>query len=494
MNIEEVASYCKRRGIIFPTSEIYGQVPGFFDYGPVGVELSRNLKNYWWKTFVQDREDIIGIDGSIITHPLVWKASGHVDSFVDPLTECVKCHKRFRADHIVEDKTGKQADGLKNEELTKLIVSEKIKCPECKSELGIVKSFNQMFLTNVGPVEGNTAYLRPETAQSIFADYKSVMDTARVKPPFGIAQIGKAFRNEISPRNFIFRKREFEQMEIEFFTKADKKDDCPDYEKISTMRLKILSGDKQEKGISEAEEMSIKTAYEKKIFSNKWHAYFTATFFQWFVDLGIDSKKLRIRQHMKNELSFYSAGTVDIEYEFPMGFKEVQGIADRTVYDLTQHQNLSKQNLEYFDPETKTKEILYVACEPSIGLERLLLLILFNGLIEEPERLVLKIHPKIAPYKVAVFPLIKKDLEPKAREVYNELKEEFSSFYDESGSIGKRYRRQDEIGTPYCITVDYDTLKDESVTLRLRDSMKQERIKISELIPKLKSYIKKGLV
>jgi glycyl-tRNA synthetase len=494
MNIEEITSYCKRRGIIFPTSEIYGQVPGFFDYGPVGVELSRNLKNFWWKTFVQNREDIIGIDGSIITHPKVWEASGHVDSFVDPLTECSKCHKRFRADHIIEDKTGKQADGLKNEELTNIIVSEKIKCPNCKSDLGVVKSFNQMFCTNVGPVEKNIAYLRPETAQSIFADYKSVMDTARVKPPFGIAQIGKAFRNEISPRNFIFRKREFEQMEIEFFTKKDKKDECPDYEKINDMRIMVLSANNQEKRIIKAKEMSIKTAFDKKIFSNKWHAYWTATFYQWFINLGVDFKKLRIRQHMKNELSFYSAGTVDIEYEFPMGFKEVQGIADRTTYDLTQHQNLSKQNLEYFDAETKTKEILYVATEPSLGVERLLLLILFNGLKEEPERLVLKIHPIIAPYKVAVFPLIKKALGSKAREVYKELKDEFSSFYDESGSIGKRYRRQDEIGTPYCVTVDYDSLKDESVTLRLRDSMKQERVKISQLIFKIKTYIKKGII
>jgi glycyl-tRNA synthetase len=494
MNIEEVASYCKRRGIIFPTSEIYGQVPGFYDYGPAGVELSRNLKNHWWKTFVQDREDIIGIDGSIITNPLVWKASGHIDSFTDPLTECKKCHKRFRADNLIEEKTGKQTDGLKNPELTHMIIEGKIKCPECKSDLGEVKSFNQMLSTNVGPVEGNTAYLRPETAQSIFADYKSVMDSARIKPPFGIAQIGKAFRNEISPRNFIFRKREFEQMEIEFFTKADKKNDCPDYDKISQMRLKILSAEKQEKGMGNAEEMSINQAFGRKIFSNKWHAYFSAIFYSWLVDLGIDSAKLRIRQHMKNELSFYSAGTVDIEYEFPMGFKEVQGIADRTTYDLTQHQNLSRQNLEYFDEETKTKEILYVAAEPSIGVERLLLLVLFNGLKEEPERLVLKIHPIIAPYKVAVFPLIKKDLEPKAREVYKLLKGEFSSLYDEAGSIGKRYRRQDEIGTPYCITVDYDTLKDESVTLRMRDSMKQERIKITELIPKIKDYIKKGIV
>jgi len=488
-----MASYCKRRGLIFPTSEIYGQIPGFYDYGPLGVELANNVKQLWWKTFVQDREDVIGIDGSIITNPLVWKASGHADSFTDPLTECFKCHKRFRADHLLEDALSKAIDGLKKEELTKLILDNKIRCPECKGELSEVRDFNQMFSTSIGAVEGNKAYLRPETAQSIFADYKAVMDSTRIAPPFGIAQVGKAFRNEISPRNFIFRKREFEQMEIEFFTMTDKKNDCPCFDEVKSLKMNILSAVNQEKGISTAESLSVRQAFEDKIFSNKWHAYWTATFYQWYIDLGVDPKKLRLRQHMKKELSFYSAGTVDIEYEFPLGFKELQGIADRTTYDLTQHQNLSKQNLEYFDEESKKKELLYVACEPSVGVERLLLMLLFNGLKEEKERTVLKIVPKLAPYKVGVFPLIKKDLEPKSREVYKLLKEEFTCFYDESGSIGRRYRRQDEIGTPYCLTIDYDTLKDESVTLRMRDSMKQERVKISQLVTVLRDKIKKSI-
>lgn len=492
MNIEEITSYCKRTGIIFPSSEIYGQMPGFYDYGPIGVELANNVKQSWWKNFVQNRQEIIGIDGSIIANPLVWKASGHIDSFTDPLTECLKCKKRFRADHLIESKAEMQSDGLKKEELTKIINDKKIKCPECKSSLSEVKDFNQMFSTNIGAVNGNTAYLRPETAQSIFASYKAVMDSTRISPPFGIAQIGKAFRNEISPRNFIFRKREFEQMELEFFTKKDEKNECPFFEEIKSMKLNILSAEKQEKGISKAEEMSIRQAFEKKIFSNKWQAYWTAESINWMIGLGINPEKLRLRQHMKNELSFYSAGTVDIEFDFPIGYKEIQGIADRTTYDLTQHQNLSKQNLEYFDEKTRKKEILYVAAEPSAGVERIILAILFSALTEEKERTVLKISPKISPYKAAIFPLVKKGLESKSKEVFDALKKEFNCFYDESGSIGRRYRRQDEIGTPYCITIDFDSLKDDSATLRMRDSMKQERIKIKELTEEIKKRINKS--
>lgn len=486
MNIDEITSYCKRRGFVFPTADIYGQYAGFYDYGPVGVELANNIKNYWWKSFVQSREDVVGVDGSIITHPKVWEASGHAASFTDPLTTCKKCGKKYRADHVVEDQLKKPADGLSIEELTKLILENKLKC-RCGGLYGAVSKINQMFTTNVGPYDDEVAFLRPETAQSIFVNYKPVMDSTRMKPPFGIAQIGKAFRNEISPRNFLFRLREFEQMEIEYFTKKEDVNNCPNYDKIVGYKMMVLDEASQNKGITEAKEMTIGDALRSKVFANKWHAYWTAKFMKWFEKLNINKKNLRIRQHVKDELSHYSSGTVDIEYNYPMGWKEMMGIASRSNYDLTQHEKHSNEKLEYFDEETKKREVLQVPVEPSLGMDRFFLTLLFECLKEEKERLVLKIHPILAPYKVGIFPLIKKkkELTCKAREVFNELNNYFNCFYDESGSIGRRYRRQDEIGTPYCVTIDFDTLKNDTVTIRDRDSMKQERVDTKELKEKI---------
>ncbi|MBN1923627.1 MAG: glycine--tRNA ligase [Nanoarchaeota archaeon] len=482
MDIDEIAAYCKRRGLVYPTSEIYGNYSGFYDYGPVGVEVYNNIKQLWWKTFVQSREDVVGIDGSIITHPKVWVASGHVESFHDPLTECRNCKLKWRADHVVEDSLHKPTDGLTKEQLSELIIKNKIKCPKCKGDLGEVKNFNQMFITNVGPMEGETAFLRPETAQSIFADYKSVMDSTRLKPPFGIAQIGKSFRNEISPRNFLFRLREFEQAEIEYFVKSNEKNKCVYFEDFKNLKVNVLSEEKQKQKVNDSEEMTVNMCLKRKVFNTEWHAYWTAIFYKWYLNIGINPKNLRIRQHVSEELSHYSAGTVDIEYNYPMGWKELQGIADRTTYDLKQHQEHSKQNLEYFDEETKKKELLYVAAEPSVGMDRLFLTLIFDCLVQEKERMVLKINPKLAAYKCAIFPLVNKEgLDTKARELFKALSKDFTCFYDDSGSIGRRYRRQDEIGTPYCITIDFDTIKDDTVTIRDRDSMKQDRVKISNL-------------
>lgn len=488
--LEEITSYCKRRGLVFPTASIYGEYAGFFDYGPIGVELVNNIKNEWWKEFVHKREDVIGIDGSIITHPRVWEASGHVATFTDPLTECSKCHKRWRADHVIEDELNQQAEGLSNKELTKIMQKEGLKCPKCKGRLLPVSEFAQMFTTNVGPVENSTAFLRPETAQSIFVNYKPIMDSTRMQPPFGIAQIGKAFRNEISPRNFLFRLREFEQMEIEYLVLKKDLKKCHYYNKVKDLEINALLGGMEEKGIMKAEKMKISEALSKGLFTTEWHAYWTGVFYKWFINLGINPENLRVRQHLKDELSHYSKGTVDVEYHYPMGWMELQGVADRTSYDLKQHQEYSKENLNYYNQEDKKTELLYTAAEPSIGVDRLFLTLLFESLEQEKKRLVLKINPKLAPYKIAVFPLVnKKQIPDKAREVFKDLSNNFHCYYDDSGSIGRRYRRQDEIGTPYCITIDFDTLKDDTVTIRYRDSMEQERVKIKDLSNKIRQEL-----
>ena len=488
MNTEELASFCRENGFVYQTSDIYGPFAGFFDYGPVGVELMNNVKQLVWKEFVHKREEIIGIDGAIITNPKVWEASGHATKFTDPITECDKCKKAFRADHIVEEALKIPTDGVSNEQLTELINKNKINCPECKGKLKEVTNGSLMLVTKVGPLGGVTSYLRPETAQSIFADYKSVTKSSRVKPPFGIAQIGKAFRNEISPRNFLFRMREFSQFEIEYFIREQEKDDCPLLKKNT--KIRVLSAKTQEAKKDTIEELTINECLKKGIISNEWHAYWIGEFYKFLIKIGIDSKKLRVREQLKDERSFYSAGTNDIEYEYPNGWKELMGIANRQKYDLGQHQSYSGENLEYFDEETKSKELLYVI-EPSIGFDRLFLTIMFENLTKEGERMVLKIKPKIAPYKVGIFPLVKKEgLPEKAREIFNELSDELHCYYDASGSIGRRYRRQDEIGTPYCLTIDGDTIKDSTVTLRERDSMKQTKVNVKDIKSTINSLIK----
>ena len=495
ISIEEMATFCKRRGFIYPNSEIYGGLTGFFDYGPLGVEIKNNIKKEWWNTFVRRREDIVGIDGSIITHPKVWDASGHTSSFQDIMIECKKCKERYRADQLIESITKERADGWSIKKIESFIKKQKIKCQKCNGELAEAAPFNLMFHTYVGPKQDkeSLAYLRPETAQVIFTNFKLVQENARLKLPFGIAQIGKAFRNEISPRNFLFRSREFEQMEIEYFVHPKKREECEQIGEVENHELFIYSEKMQEEE-SKPKKMKIKEALSKRIIKNPWHAYWLATCHQWFISLGAHQDHFRIRQHVKDELSHYSTDTWDIEYEFPFGWKELLGIADRGDYDLKQHMHHSKKDLSLFDEETKEKIIPQVIAEPSIGVDRTFLVFLYDAYTYDKKRenIVLKLHPKLAPILVAVFPLLsnKQELTKKARDVFNMLKEEFSCFYDASGSIGRRYSRQDEVGTPFCITIDFDSLTQQDVTIRLRDTTEQKRVKEKELKETIDKLIK----
>ncbi|MDI3281510.1 MAG: glycine--tRNA ligase [Bacillota bacterium] len=422
--MNDLVSLCKRRAIIFPSSEIYGGINSCWDYGPLGAELKRNIKEAWWQTIVQRRDDVVGVDTSIIMHPEVWRASGHVENFTDPLVDCKSCKQRFRADHLSTER-----------------------CPECGGELTPPRQFNLMFKTYIGPVEEKAAevYLRPETAQGIFVDFKIVQAASRLRVPFGIAQIGKSFRNEVSPGNFIFRSREFEQMELEFF--VDLKHD------------------------------------------DEWFEYWVEERFRWYLDLGIRPEKLRKRAHRPDELAHYAKACYDIEYEFSFGWQEIEGIAHRGQYDLSQHVKHSGKDLSYYDDLTG-EHYLPIVIESSAGVDRALLTFLADAYTEEEERVVLRLHPRLAPVKVAVFPLLKKsDLVEKARAIEKELRRHLVVAYDEAGSIGRRYRRQDEVGTPYCVTVDYQTLEDQTVTVRDRDTMAQELISIDRLLPYLKEKL-----
>ena len=455
-DMETIVNLCKSRGYIYPGSEIYGGLANTWDYGPLGVELKNNVKNLWRKKFIQEKKDIVGLDAAILMNPETWVASGHLSSFSDPLIDCKECKTRHRADKLIETwahENGKDlvADGWTDEELLNYINENKIACPNCgKTNFTNIRKFNLMFKTFQGVTEDSTAtvYLRPETAQGIFVDFKNVLRTTRKKMPMGIAQIGKAFRNEITPGNFTFRTREFEQMELEFFCKPG-------------------------------------TDLE-------WFNYWKEFCKDWLLSLGMKEENIRLRDHEQEELVFYSKATTDIEFAFPFGWGELWGIADRTDYDLTQHMNHSKQDLTYLDPETNERYVPYVI-EPSLGADRVTLAFLCNAYEEQEleggdSRVVMHLHPALAPYKVAVLPLSKK-LGDKANEIFDMLSKEFTCDYDEAGSIGKRYRREDEIGTPYCITVDFDTLEDNQVTVRDRDTMEQIRIPISEV----KNYIEEKI-
>ena len=445
------------RGFVFPGSDIYGGLANSWDYGPLGVEFKNNVKKAWWKKFVQESPYNVGVDCAILMNPQVWVASGHVGGFSDPLMDCKECKARFRADKLVEDhmtENGAEvasADGWTNEQLMDYITNNNIVCPKCgKLNYTEIRKFNLMFKTFQGITEDSSSeiYLRPETAQGIFVNFKNVQRSSRKKVPFGIAQIGKSFRNEITPGNFTFRTREFEQMELEFFCKPGS--------------------------------------------DEEWFKYWEEFCKNWLLSLGMDENNIRLRQHSKEELVFYSKGTTDIEFKFPFGWGELWGISDRTNYDLSKHMEHSKQDLSYLDPETNEKYIPYVI-EPSLGCDRATLAFLCNSYEEEEiaegdTRTVLHLHPALAPYKVAVLPLSKK-LSEKATEVYEKLAKDFMCDYDEAGSIGKRYRREDEIGTPYCVTIDFDTLEDNQVTIRDRDTMEQVRVSIDELNNWVKSKI-----
>ena len=470
ISIGSLATFCKRKGFVYQSGEIYGGFAGFWDFGPLGVEMKNNIKKEWWRFHVSEREDIVGIDGSIITHPKTWEASGHVDSFSDIFVICKKCKKPRKID--------------KNEVV-------KAKCDFCGGEydLSAAKEFKLMFETIVG--EGGKAFLRPETAQLIFTNFKSVYDTSRLKLPCGIAQIGKSFRNEIAPRDFLFRSREFEQMEIEYFVNPEKSS-CP--YKIPEAEILVYSEEAQKK-IFNPVKMKISEALEKGIIKKDWHAYWLATEFLWFVNLGANPDNFRIRQHASEELSHYSSDTWDLEYKFPFGWKELEGIADRGNYDLSQHEKTSGKDLKILDEETKKKILPSVICEPSLGVERAFLVFMFDSYSynKERENIILKLHPKIAPIKAAVFPIVKGNgFEKIAKDVYYDLKKEFNVIYDTGGSVGRRYSRADEQGTPFAVTVDGDSLKDKSITIRDRDTTEQVRVKIKDVRDVLRKVIISG--
>jgi glycyl-tRNA synthetase len=437
VSIDTIVNLCKRRGIVFPSSEIYGGLRSAWDWGPLGIELKRNVKNEWWKALVHMRDDVVGLESSILMSPKVWEASGHVATFTDPLVECTNCHKRFRADHVDLDKS----------------------CPHCGQGPAWTepRQFNLMFKSHMGPVEDSASvvYLRPETAQGMFVDFMTVQQTSRKRIPFGIAQQGKSFRNEITPGNFVFRTREFEQMEMEFFVKP---------------------------GTDE-----------------EWHKYWLDERMNWYLDLGIKKDNLRLRQHDRDELSHYAKDTFDIEYDFPqMGWSELEGIANRTDFDLMAHSAHSGEDLSYYDPDTDERFVPYVI-EPAVGVERPTFAFLIDAYREEEaptatgkleKRTVLRIDKRLAPYKVAVLPLSKNAvLAPPAENLAAEVRRHFVCDFDVTGSIGKRYRRQDEVGTPYCVTFDFDSLEDNQVTVRDRDSMEQERIPIDALVEFLRKRL-----
>jgi glycyl-tRNA synthetase len=456
--MDSVVNLCKRRGIIYPSSEIYGGIGSTWDYGPIGVHLKNNIKAAWWRSVVQERDDMVGLDAAILMHPDVWKASGHVESFNDPMVDCKKCKRRFRADHLVEA-VKKEEDAIRHTslELANLETElENMKCPECGGELTAIRQFNMMFKTHMGPVEDSAAavYLRPETAQGIFVNFKNVQNSTRKKVPFGIAQIGKSFRNEITPGNFIFRTREFEQMEIEYFTRPEEAEEC--------------------------------------------HKSWLESRFNWYIGLGIKPENLRLRPHGEDELAFYARACSDVEYLFPIGWSELEGIANRTDYDLKQHIEVSGKDLSYFDETTGERFVPYVI-EPSGGVDRALLAFLCDAYEEisggrgesgADTEVVLRLHPRLAPIKAAILPLAKKSGLPEiAKDLQNELRKHMMTEYDDARSIGRRYRRQDEVGTPWCITIDFDTLEDQSVTIRDRDTMEQVRVPLAQV----KSYLRDKL-
>jgi glycyl-tRNA synthetase len=448
-SLKPIVALCKRRGFIYPGSEIYGGFANTYSFGPYGAELKKNIKDLWWKTFVRSRRDMVGLDGPILLHPKAWQASGHLEGFNDALIDCKACKSRFRCDHLIEEVLGEDADGLTVQEMTDKVRQKHVKCPKCGAQdFTEARHFNLMFHTHMSKTgaDGDLAYLRPETAQAIFLDYKSIVDTMRVKIPFGVAQIGKAFRNEITPGNFVFRVIEFEQMEIEYF-----------------------------------------------IHENAWEKTFEEwlqNMHKWCRLIGLKESRIHEKEHPKEQLSHYSKRTVDLVYDFPFGRSELYGLAYRTDFDLKRHAEFSCTKLDYTDPETREKFIPHVI-EPTFGVERTLLALLCDAYEEEKlengeTRTVLHLAPCIAPVKVAVFPLMKKEpLAQKAEEIFSQLQALWTCEYDESGAIGKRYRRQDELGTPYCITIDFDTLENDTVTLRDRDSMQQERVAVKDLVAML---------
>jgi len=448
--MDKIVSLCKRRGFVYQNSEIYGGIQGFYDYGPLGVEMKSNIKRLWWHWMTQEHENVVGIDGAIIAHPKVWEASGHVQNFTDPLVDCKKCKKRFRADHLIEEIAIEETGSTDEDFITKLtkVLKEK-KCPECGGELTEPRRFNLLVETSLGVVEGEkkTAYLRGEACQNIYLNYQNVLDSMHLKIPFGICQIGKAFRNEITPKQFLFRQREFEQWDLQWFVNP--------------------------------KEME------------KWYEYWKEERIKWYKSLVNRQENLRFRQHEKSELAHYAKVAFDIEYNSPFGWKEWEGIHWRGDWDLSRHSQYSGKDFTYTDQETGEKFIPWIV-ETSGGVDRTFLFLMIDGYVEEKDRVILKLKPKLAPYKIAVFPLLsnKPELVALAKKIYEDLKVEFMTAWDDRGNIGKRYYSQDEIGTPWCVTVDFQSLEDRTVTVRDRDTTKQERVGIDKLLNYFQNLLK----
>ncbi len=465
ISIEELTAFCKRKGFVYQSGEIYGGLAGFWDFGNLGTEFKNNLKKEWWKYHVSQRNDIVGIDGSIITNPKVWEASGHTENFIDVAVVNKKTKEKFKVDKF-------EAEKYKN-----------------NPNFEVKGEFNPMFVTNVGPITSDSikSYLRPETAQLIFVNFKSVYENARLKLPCGIAQIGKSFRNEIAPRDFLFRSREFEQMEMEYFIRKDMI--CP--YNIPDEEVLVYSAENQEKN-QDPVNMRIKEAFKQGIIKKDWHAYWLATEIKWFKSLWANPSNFRIRQHLKKELSHYSSDTWDLEYKFPFGWRELEGVADRGNFDLSQHEKFSGKDLGIFDEEKKERIVPEVICEPSLGVERAFMVFMLDSYYYDKRRenVVLRLHPKLSPIKAAVFPIVKgPKFEKIAEKIVEDLRSEFNIIYDKSGSIGRRYARNDEVGTPFCITIDGDSIKNKDVTIRDRDTKKQIRVKIEDLRDTLRKLI-----
>ncbi len=492
ISIEELANFCKQKGFIFRSSDIYGGFSGFWDFGPLGVELFNNLKEDWWKFFVKSRENMVGIGASIISHPKTWKASGHLDSFNDLMIYCEKNKHWFRVDHLIEDVLRKNVEGFEEDKILEIVKENKEKFKEKGYELGEeIRKLNLMFETNIGPMgnEESKAYLRGETAQGMFLDFKIVYQTSRQKLPFGIAQIGKCFRNEIAPRDFLFRSREFHIGEFEFFIHPEEKK-CNLLEKNQLdLIFDFLDEETQKQESKQLKKVKIKELLEKGKLG-EWHAYWLAEQIKWFYSL--DLKEIKIREHTKDELSHYSSATFDIDYQYPFGSEEVAGNANRGQYDLIQHQKECKESLEIFDENTKSKVIPRVI-EPTFGIERVFLASLTKAYCYDEKRgnVVLRLPARLSPVKASIFPIIKKpEYEKIAKEIYENLGEDWNVVYDKGGSIGRRYARNDEIGTPMSITIDEDTTKDKSVTIRDRDTTEQVRVKIKDLQEVVRQVVK----
>lgn len=487
MDIEKIMAIAKRRGIIFPSSEIYGGLSGFFDFGPIGILMKKRIENFWREFFVKT-DNIYEVETCTIMSKPVFVASGHCKDFIDPLTQCKKCNSMFKADDLIKEKTGKSVEGLAPEELTKEIQKNNIKCPKCEGGLSEVRIFNLMLKTGVGPVEGTTAYLRPETAQGIFVNFKNIFVSTRAKLPFGVAQIGISYRNEISPRHFLIRLREFRQMEIEYFIHPERLNECLGFDQFAKTKIRIFTREEQAKK-GKPIEITAEEAVKQKILPNQFMAYFLAKEFLWYQKLGIPAKALRFRHMLPEETPHYSQANFDMEIEFDFGFKETVGNAYRSDFDLKTHM---KHSGEDFSIVENGKKVIPHVVEPSFGIDRTFYAILLHCFVEDKKRGWdwFRFPPKIAPFECAVYPLVSKDgLPKKAIEVYEMLKKDFDVIYDEAGSIGKRYARSDEVGIPIALTVDYQTLKDDTVTLRDRNTTQQIRVKIKELTRILRQLI-----